>query len=161
MLFAAVDLTSMANVKYALHTVAQNFKLPEKPTTTTDELYFTDFYFHSEIPWRPKKAKDLKREEAKCIFDHYRGQEVKFEELKESVIMETPYQFHSRALQFLEKESNLKVVSTNYERFSNVTKYERERKAFPSNIGIYNNDKDWDTCLKIKYCNDWLLKFGD
>ena len=161
MLFAAVDLTSIANVKYALHTVAQNFKLPEKPTTTTDELYFTDFYVHSEIPWRPKKAKDLKREEAKFIFDHYRGQEVKFGELKEWVIMETPYQFHSRALQFLEKESNLTVVSTNYERFPNVTKYERERKAFPSNIGIYNNDKDWDTCLKIKYCNDWLLKFGD
>ena len=63
----------MANVKCALHTVAQNFKLPEKPTTTTDEPFFTDFYFDDEIPWRPKKAKDLIPEVARCILDHYRG----------------------------------------------------------------------------------------
>ena len=66
MLFAAVDLTTMANAKYALHTVAQNFKLPENPETTTDDLYFADFYFRPEVPWRPKEAKDLE-EEANCI----------------------------------------------------------------------------------------------
>ena len=101
MLFAAVDLTTMANAKYALHTVAQNFKLPENPETTTDELYFADFYFRPEIPWRPKEAKDLE-EETNRIYQHYRGQEVRFGDLKEWIIMETPYQFHSRALQLLE-----------------------------------------------------------
>ena len=161
MLFAAVDLTAMANAKYALHTVAQNFKLPEKPETTSDELYFADFYFRPETPWRPKEAKDLKEEEANCIYQHYRGQEVRFGDLKEWVIMETPYQFHSRALQLLEKKKFLKVISTDYIRYPGIRILERKNNAFPTNVGTYKDDPDWDNRLMITYCNNWLLKFEE
>ena len=161
MLVAAVDLTAMTNAKYALHTVAQNFKLPEKPETTSDELYFADFYFRREIPWSPKEAKDLKEEEANCIYQHYREQEIRFGDLKEWVIMETPYQFHSNALRHLEKNKCLTVVSTDYDRCPGVPKYERKRKAFPRHVGTYKTDPDWDIRLKIKYCNGWLLKFHE
>ena len=159
MLFAAVDLTTMSNAKYALHTVAQNFKLPENSETTSDELYFADFYFRPEIPWRPKKAKDLKEEEANCIYQHYRGKEVRFGDLKEWIIMETPYQFHSRALQLLEKRKLLVVVSTNYQIKYRGPKYQRQKMAFPKHVGTYKDDPDWDNRLMIKYCNNWLLKF--
>ena len=161
MLFAAVDLTAMKSVKYALHTAAQNFKLPERPETTTDELYFADFYFRPETPWCPKEAKDLKKEEANCIYQHYKGQVIKFGDLKEWVIMETPYQFHSRALQDLEKNKYLTVISTDYDRYPGVPKYERKNKAFPGNVGTYKNDQDWDDRLKNIYCNGWLLKFEE
>ena len=161
MLFAAVDLTAMANAKYALHTVAQNFKLPEKPETTSNELYFADFYFRPETPWRPKEAKDLKEEEANCIYQYYRGQEVRFGDLKEWVIMETPYQFHSRALQLLEKKKILKVISTDYIRYPGIRILERKNNAFPTNVGTYKDDPDWDNRLMITYCNNWLLKFEE
>ena len=75
--------------------------------------------------------------------------------------MKTPYQFHAGALKILEDKDKLKVVSTNYERFRNVPKYARKNRAFPTDVGIYNNDKDWDTSLKIKYCNGWSLQFSN
>ena len=70
--------------------------------------------------------------------------------------MKTPYQFHAGALKYLEEEGNLTVVSTNYERFRNVPTYVRQNRAFPTDVGIYNDDKDWDTSLKMKYYNGWL-----
>ena len=161
MMFAAVDLTAMKSAKYALHTVAQNFKLPERPETTSDELFFADFHFSPETPWCPKKAKDLKEEEANCIYQHYRGQEVPFGDLKEWVLMETPFQFHSRALQHLEKNGDLTVISTDYDRYPGVSRYERNRRAFPGGVGTYKNDPDWDDRQEILYCNGWLLHFRD
>ena len=161
MMFAAVDLTAMKSVKYALHTAAQNFKLPERPETTSDELFFTDFHFNPERPWCPKKAEDLKEEEANYIYQHYRGQVVLFGDLKEWVLMETPYQFHSRALQHLENLHDLRVISTEYDRLPGVPQYERNRPAFPGGVGTYRNDPDWDHRQKILYCNGWRLQFCD
>ena len=161
MLFAAVDLTAMKGVKYALHTAAQNFRLPERPETTTDELYFADFYFRPETPWCPKEAEHLYKEEACCIYQHYKGKEIRFGDLKEWVIMETPYQFHSKALKDLEENKYLTVISTDYDRYPGVPKYERKNKAFPGNVGTYKNDKDWGYRVKDVYCNGWLLKFGE
>ena len=161
MMFGAVDLTAMKSVKYALHTAAQNFKLPERPETTNDELFFADFYFRPETQWCPKKAADLKEEEANCIYQHYRGQEVRFGDLKEWVIMETPYQFHSRPLQLLEKRRLLVVVSTDYHINYRGPKYKRKNMAFPGHVGTYKDDPDWDIRLIIKYCNNWLLKFEE
>ena len=160
-MFAAVDLTAMESVKYALHTAAQNFRLAERPETTSDELFFADFHFCPETPWCPKKAKDLKEEEANCIYQHYRGQEVRFGDLKEWVIMETPYQFHSRALLLLERRRLLVVVSTNYHLNYRGPKYKRKNMAFQGHVGTYKDDPYWDNRLMIKYCNNWLLKFEE
>ena len=73
--------------------------------------------------------------------------------------METPYQFHSRALQLLEKRKLLVVVSTNYQINYRGPKYQRQKMAFPKHVGTYKDDPDWDNRLMIKYCNNWLLKF--
>ena len=127
--------------------------------TTTDELYFADFYFRPEIPWRPKEAKDLK--EANHIYQHYRGQEVRFGDLKEWIIMETPYQFHSRALRLLEWRILLVIVSTNYQIKYLCPKYKRKNMVFPRHVGTYRDDPDWGNRLMIKYCNNWLLKFEE
>ena len=60
-LFAFVDLTAMKSVKYALHTAAQNFKLPEKPQTTSDELYLQTFTFVLKHHGVLKKGKISRR----------------------------------------------------------------------------------------------------
>ena len=83
LLFMAVDLTAMKNVKYALHTAAQNFKFSPRPETISDELYFADLYFQPDTPWRPRKAKELIEEEADCIYQHHKGRKIRFGELEE------------------------------------------------------------------------------
>ena len=156
----AVDLTAMKSVKYALHTAAQNFKFSPRPETISNELYFADFYFRPDTPWWPREANELIDEEADVIYQNYKGQVVTFGELKEWVIMETPYQFHSDALRNLEKNRSLIVISTDYDRKPGVPKYERKKKAFPGHVGKNNDDPDWDNRLIIKYCNGWELKFN-
>ena len=158
-LFVAVDLTVMRSVKYALHTAAQNFKFSRRPETISNELYFAEFYFRPDTPWPPRKANEQIEEEADFIYQHYKGQEVRFGELKEWVIMETPHKFHSDAFRNLEKNRSLTVISTDYDRTPGVPKYERNKKAFPEHVGTYNDDPDWDNRLIIKYCNGWVLKF--
>lgn len=160
LLFVAVDLTAMKSVKYALHTAAQNFKFSPRPETISNELYFADFYFRPDTPWRPREANELIDEEADVIYQNYKGQVVTFGELKEWVIMETPYQCHSDALRNLEKNRSLIVISTDYDRKPGVPKYERKKKAFPGHVGKNNDDPDWDNRLIIKYCNGWVLKFN-
>ena len=71
--------------------------------------------------------------------------------MKEWVIMETPYQFHSKALKDLEENKYLTVISTDYDRYPGVPKYERNNKAFPGNVGTYKNDKDWGYRVKDVY----------
>ena len=73
--------------------------------------------------------------------------------------METPYQLHSRVFQLFEKKKLLKVISTDYNRNSYIRIYNRKNNAFPPDVGTYKDDPDWDNRLKIKYCNNWLLKF--
>ena len=160
LLFMAVDLTAMKNVKYALHTAAQNFKFSPRPETISDELYFADLYFQPDTPWRPRKAKELIEEEADCIYQHHKGRKIRFGELEEWVIMETPYQFHSKALTHLEKNCSLTVISTDYDRKPGAPKYKRKKKSFPGYFGTYKDDPDWGNRLMIRYCNGWVLKFN-
>ena len=75
--------------------------------------------------------------------------------------METLFQIHSAALRYLEKNQFLVVDDTEYLRPPGVPKYKRTNNAFPTHVGKYNDSKDWDKKLKIKYCNGWVLRFID
>ena len=161
LLFAAEDLTSLANVKYACHAVAQNFKLQSKGKTSTDELFFCDYYFDSAIPWSPKSSAE---EEAMLIYDHFKGTTQKFGKVKEWIILKSPYQVQSRSFKYLEDEGYLDVVSFVYDREEGVAVYKRKRSGvFPSDVGIKHDTPDWDKRLinPIRYCNGWELKFHE
>ena len=161
LLFAAIDLRSLANVKCACHVVAQNFKLLSKGETSSNELFFCDYYFDSAIPWRPKSSKE---EEAMYIYDHFKGITQTFGRVKEWIILKSPYQVHSRSFKYLEDEGYLDVVSFDYDREEGVAEYKRPRSGvFPSNVGIKHNTPDWDKRLHnpIRYCNGWELKFHE
>ena len=162
LLFAAMDLTTMANVKYGVHVVAQNFKLDLSGGNADEcELFFSDNYYNPEIPWRPEKSCELVNKEATCIYNKFRGKTVSFGQVKEWVLMETLFQIHSAALRYLEKNQFLVVDDTEYLRLPGVPKYERTNNAFPTHVGKYNDSKDWDKKLKIKYYNGWVLRFID
>ena len=161
LLFAAVDLRSLANVKYACHVVAQNFKLQSKGETSSNELFFCDYYFNPATPWRPKSSTE---EQAMCIYDHFKGTTEKFGKVKEWIILESPYQVQSRSFKYLEDEGYLDVASFDYDREEGVAEYKRPRSGvFPNNVGIKHNTPDWDKrlCNPIRYCNGWQLKFHE
>lgn len=156
-LCGALDLTSMAIGKYAMHVTAQNFRLETTVETTSNELFFSDFHFNCGISWRPETSEET---EGDFIYNHWEGKTVSFGELKEWIILKSPYQVHSKALKYLEKSKRLKVLSTEYERESEeVPKYKRKMNSFPPNVGINADDKDWDKREEIKYCNGWMINF--
>lgn len=157
LLYGALDLRSMAIAKYAMHVAAQNFDLEESASVTSNELFFSDFHFKSGISWRPKTSG---KDEAEFIYNRWKGKNVSFGELKEWIILESPYQVHSAALRYLEKDGRLQILSTEYDRESDeVPKYERKNKSFPQTVGFNASSKDWDKEGKIRYCNGWSINF--
>ena len=161
LLFAAVDLRSLANVKYACHCVAQNFRLPSTGGISSEQLYFCDYYFNAGTPWRPTAKTE---DEAKSIYSRFKGTTEKFGKVKEWIILESPYYVKSAAFKYLEDYKYLQVVSFNYDREDGVPEYKRPRSGvFPNNVGIKHDDPDWDTRhdKTIRYCNGWELKFHE
>ena len=162
LLFAAVDLTTMANVKHGMHVVAQNFKLDSAQENNDEcELFFSDIRYEPENNWRPTKSGELINKEATIIYNSHRGKEISFGKLKEWILMKTLFQIHSHTLRFLENNEFLEVVNTEYSRLPGVPKYERTSRVFPTHVGKYHDTPGWDKTLKIKYCNGWTLRFAD
>ena len=159
LLFAAEDLRSLANVKYACHVAAQNFKMRSKIESSSNELFFCDYYFDSAIPWRPDSSTE---DETMCIYNNFKGTTQKFGKVKEWVIIKSPYQVKSKSFKYLEDEGYLDVVSFDYDREEGVAEYKRSRSGvFPNNVGIKHDTPDWDKRNKIRYCNGWKLKFHE
>ena len=160
LLFAAIELRTLANMKYDCHVIAQNFKLPSKCETSSGELFFCDYYFDANTFWRPHADKE---DEAMFIYNRFKGTTQKFGKIKEWIILESPYLIKSSSFKYLLDNGYLEVVSFNYDRNEGVEEYKPRRGAFPRHVGVKHDDPDWDKRLKntIRYCNGWELKFHD
>ena len=154
LLFAATDLTSMKYAKYAMRVAAEEGNINEQGGS---ELYFSDYYYNRELPWRPVTEKV---DEAEYIYNHWRGKECTFGELKEWILLSSPYSIHSNPLRWLEKQGYLTVISTKYTLLPDMELWdERIRKPFPQDVGVENDDPDPHE--NLKYRNGWKLEFGN
>ena len=151
LLFAATDLTGMYYAKYAMRVAAEEDK------QGSSELYYSDYNYNQYLPWRPVTEKEV---EAEYIYKHWRGKKCTFGELKEWILLWSPYCIHSNALRWLEKLGYLTVISSEYilhpdNKLCDARKY----KPFPTDVGVEKNDPDPNE--NKKYRNGWQLQFGD
>lgn len=139
MIFLTDELRCLQHMKYAMCTA--------KDTNT--KLSFTDSLFNAECPTF-HLATNVK-EEADFIYDTWKGKTCKFGEMKEWILIYSPFQYHSGALRELEKEGKLTVETRGDE---------RKRKALPPYVGVNNDDIDHNS--KRPYRNNWIITFkGD
>jgi len=154
LIFATKELYSIKDMKYAMNVAAQN---------PSEELYFSDFAATVNEPiWKPLTNFEIECKYIYCNQPFGRNVEFKFGALKQWILLHTPFDTHSKALQELEIQDLLKVLSKDYE-FKNANgkiewKNRRHGKSFPPDVGVELDDPDDD---KHKYKNRWVMKFND
>jgi len=146
LIFASEELKSIAQMKYAMN-VAEEDDAEEG----NEEMFFTDYNFDPENPkWYP--ITDIK-EEARYILNNVPNHlhKCSFGELKEWILLYTPYQVHSKALRELEKEKYMEVTVPDDDI--------RSKKELPPYVGVNNNDIDIPGKKEHRYKNNWVIRF--
>ncbi|NOZ64533.1 MAG: hypothetical protein GXO71_06345, partial [Caldiserica bacterium] len=108
LVFATNGLKGLEVMKEAMWKVDPRGTYRFSDTTDANQKYLLDF----------TDKKHWISDAAKMVFEAFRGRTVSIEEIKEYVIIETPYLFRSGILKYLEQQGKIANVSERKRRLS-------------------------------------------
>ena len=113
-----------------------------KVQTPDGELRHTDYYFFNGIDIPPGR-KTSNEDEANVIYNHFKGKNVPLETVKEWILYQSPFPYHSRALAVLEKTNLLRVLDAPESRRKGTF------AAYDMRLSPLNITNNWQLCFDI------------
>ncbi len=121
--------------------VLNSFKAATQSLTQQgSELAVTDFFHYHGLPVAHGR-KTCDGEEAEAVYEQFRGKKVSLWEVKQFVVEETPYPFHSKPLRVLENPEDGRLVEVE-PLDSEGRPVERIREEFPYEVSKLPTDPD-------------------